>query len=286
MVEIPFTILITFVIISFFMIVFGLFTRRMFGVYYMGTIIIVLTGVIWITMFAEIDTVSGIDSNFNTTTSSIPVTTDYMKQTTSNALLTLRNTQPIFAGQEIGNDNSLLNMKEINSLTFRLDRAGGNVVGKLYAGIWETQSIPSLSSSKFIIGEMLANGTSGTDATYTLTRNDTKTHILKVNEAIGIFFDSGDVANNIAIALNTTASSFDGANTYRTVFSEATNSWTDTTTHDFRFTVSLIKTQIAELNNSDKYDFNSVVKIYLVFFGVIIILTGGMYQLNGQRDKR
>lgn len=280
--------------ISFYMLV--LFVASAFAVGIFGTVrkiplFAVVAGICILSMFVAVDAVVLPDVPITNSTDTIVKNTfDYMNQPTSNALLTLRNAQPIFAGQEVGNDNSLLNMREINQLTFRIDRTGGNVPGKLYAGVWETQSIPSLSTSKFIIGEIMANGTSGSEATYTLTRNDTKTYFLKVNEAVGILFDNGDAGNNMAVAVNTTASSFDGANTYRTVFSEATNSWTDTVGHDFRFTVSLVKTDLSttnELINDGKEDIGfttnkgAQIKLFFLIFGISFMFIGAIEQKYG-----
>jgi hypothetical protein len=216
----------------------------------------------------------------------VPVTTNHMNQNTQTVGQTLRNGLTRFVGEYIVNDNSALNMKEVNSITVRMDRAGGNVAGTILFGCWDGNPIPTSTNYRFLFGQLLANQTSGSDATYTITRNDTITYFMKVNDVCGVFFNDGDAGNNIIVYSNSTASSFDGSNSYRRHFNPPVT-WVDASNADMRMKLSLVKT--AELD-SIEYEDNTMdfsfsgsnyqLKVIMIFVAVMFMVGGALTEVR------
>lgn len=238
--------------------------------------IIMFAGILLFSQLAIITNIEGVSDD--RIESIINNSTTHMNQPTSTVSIALRSGSVNFLGEEVVNDNSALNGDTINQITVRLDK-DGNPTGDFYVGIWNSIQPATSTNYKFIVGQMKANHTDLTGATYTFTRNDTKTYVLQVNDAIGVFYNGGSVGNAINMHENATVSSFDGANSIRTAFTGSTMAWTDQTTRDIRGKIALLQTNLDV--TYEKYPFNqNDAYVFFILFGALFILISVMAQVQ------
>lgn len=207
-------------------------------------------------------------------------TTNHMNQNTFVIESELFAGSTTFIGQRVDNDNSLLTMKRVNQVILFLDK-DGVPSGDVFIGIWNRVNNPSATNYEFLLGQKPALEVSATGATYTFTRNDTKTYLLSPLDVIGIFFNGGSGGNSIGVRSNNTASSFDGANSYCSSFTSPT--WTDTTTCDRTMKISLVETGLS-INNDNEFTliddglfkFTAFVKVIFALFATMLMLLGAL----------
>lgn len=238
-------------------------------------------GIMWIALYVNIDRVEGFELSNTMTTNTTSNTIFHMNQITRTGATTVRNGSITFMGEEINSctSSSLLCNKLINGITLTIDKNGNNVPGTAYIGVWGSTSIPNLSNSLFIIGQIKVNDTNLAISDYTFIRNDSKSWQLSNGQAVGILYDFGDSSNNIAIDSNGTASSFDADRARTTTFSESTMTWTDSINGDLKMKLFLQTNHIVETN--EPVDFNdNPTKIYMVGVGVLFMVLGAMQRLD------
>lgn len=271
MTETPFLILITYLgfatIIFFVGLMMGI--RRISGAPFMC----IFSGILIFGMLAITDDISGEGLTGNQTQSVNAVINDNMNTQTGTSIVLLRSGSNIFVGQEVVNFDSVLYGKEINYSQFRLSKNGAPS-GFMYAGVWNTISTPTATNYKFLISQMDVSGLSTSEFDISFLRNDTKTYVLDVNEAVGIFYNGGSAGNEVEIIVDT-ANPFDGSNSQRTSY---ISSWSDFV-HDIRGKISFVT---HEANEKDEpYDFNQWdTYVYLTFMSVFYIITGVIFQMR------
>lgn len=273
---IPFEILITIFGVSFALPLLGYLFRTAFPM----SVTFFISGSMWLIIFLTTDSIALGETVGNSTTTIIPITTDHMNQPTGTTLITLRSGAVNVICERVANDNSALLNDKINQVTFRIDRAGNNLDKDIYFGVWDSNTVPTVSNARFIIGQFPANMTSASDALYTVTRNDTKTHMLKVNDCIGIFYNGGTVANNIAVSYNSTASSFDGTNSNQMTFTP--QAWSVGTV-DIRGKISLVESTAFEdvEITTNEYELRNTQTLEPTFVGLVFILLALSFMIIG-----
>lgn len=210
----------------------------------------------------------------NSTLVNVPITTLYMDQPTGTNSVTLRSGSNIFNGELVNTDGSSLAYKEINRARFLIGKTG-SPSGTVYVGVWSGIVTPTSSNYKFLIGQKPASEFSTTAYTYQFTRNDTTTYLLQPKDIIGVYFDSGDASNNIAVYQNGTASTFDSTNSEQATYS---GSWTASATTDIRGQISLSQPMINEQQEQADFSVSAngfQLKGYLLLmFAMVVVVSG------------
>lgn len=276
MTETPFLILITYLgfatIIFFVGLILGI--RRISGAPFMC----IFSGVLIFGMLAITDDISGEGLTGNQTQSVNVVINNHMNEQTGTSIVLLRSGSQIFVGEEVANFNSVLYGKEVNYAQFRFSKNGAPT-GFMYCGVWNTIATPTSTNYKFLISQIDVSGLSTSEFDISFLRNDTKTYILDVNEAVGCFYNGGSAGNEVEIIVDT-ANPFDSSNSQRTSY---ISSWSDFT-HDLRGKISFVTHEANEKH--EPYDFNQLdMYVYLTLMSGFYILVGIMFQVKDWGKK-
>lgn len=203
--------------------------------------------------------------------------TSYMNQPTVSGTSALRSGSNIFFGEKVVNEQSLLNGgREMNTVQVRLSKTG-SPTGNFIVGVYNGVVTPTASNYKYLVASVDSSSLTTSQTFYTYY-NRNATYILQPNDVVGVFYNGGSAGNEVNIASNATASSFDGVNSIRSLY---TSSWSDSTTADLTGKIGLIKIQIQELHPNDNYAFNMFdVWAFIIVMGAFWMLLGGMMQIS------
>jgi peptidoglycan/xylan/chitin deacetylase (PgdA/CDA1 family) len=168
--------------------------------------------------FFGMDTVGNVGPILNETytvsVSSFPIT--QMSDTTQTYGLAMYSAQQ--SHSEFVSSTSQLVGKSIDEITLKL-RKTGLPTGTVQIGVFNTDL-----SVKKLFGTIDAAALTGTYTNYTFTLTNGELYALQSGDRIGVRYAGGDSSNLIAVMVDRdSADPFDGANTYRQVY---TTSWT------------------------------------------------------------
>jgi hypothetical protein len=173
-------------------------------------------------------------------------------------------------GEYVFSTSSLLYGDTIDCIELTL-RKSGSPTGLAQIGVYDHASATN-NPVILVFGDIdVSTLNTGFSQWYTFCLPLGTTYTIGDQDVLGIRYDGGDATNFIRTNV-VTVDAFDGTNTRYTSKSDATNTWTDTTTSDLTAIFSLRGQEMEIIDHN--FEFTELPKTIFAFFSVILMLLG------------
>lgn len=154
----------------------------------------------------------------------------YMNQTVGSTTTALNSGGNIFAGERVNNENSILQLKNMNCLDVNISKTG-SPTGNMLIGVWSVNALPTAVNYNYLIDTVDVTTLNAGETKYSFCKTNGVYKTLQSGDIIGVFFNSGSAGNAINI-FSSASDVFDSTNSVR--ITSTAGAFTTTTTSDLK----------------------------------------------------
>lgn len=196
-----------------------------------------------------------------------------MQVTVSDASSALHSTGIHGMAERPVNTNSLLYLEPISCITADLSKTG-LPVGTATIGIIGGTNVMTKTFATLDVSTLTT-----TQRTYTFCLPNHDYWTISLYDRIGILYNGGSSGNQVNFYYRN-SEAFDSTNSVRATLSTA-GTWTDSTTTDVRLILTYDKAEIT--NEAIPFEFTEEIKVFMMLFAVVMLLAGGVTELDARR---